>query len=143
MCSSDLLTIRRLLEEQPVIRVVDDQRGRPTSAQHLVQVSQALLLAGARGTWHATDGQDCTWYEFACEIADRLGSAGSVEPCTSEEFSRPARRPAYSVLDISATESLVGPMPPWRVNLGTVLAQLNQRAKGVATGLDTPGETRL
>jgi dTDP-4-dehydrorhamnose reductase len=44
-----------------------------------------------------------------------------VEPCTSAEFPRPAKRPAYSVLDLSETERRVGAMPDWRANLAGVL----------------------
>ena len=47
-----------------------------------------------------------------------------VEPCSTAAFPRPAPRPAYSVLDLSQTEALVGPMPPWEDNLRAVLARL-------------------
>lgn len=117
-------TIARLLKEKPSIKVVNDQRGRPTSAEHLARVTLALLEAGATGVWHATDGGECTWYEFATEIGRLTGAASVVEPCTTDEFPRPARRPAYSVLDITETERLIGPMPHWRENLADVVARL-------------------
>jgi dTDP-4-dehydrorhamnose reductase len=128
-----VLTMRRLLLERRELRVVDDQRGRPTSAQHLARASLALLDRGIRGHHHITDGGECTWYEFACEIR-RLMSAGAagispevlaaIIPCTSAEFPRPARRPVYSVLDLSKTEQLLGPMPHWKDNLADVIPQL-------------------
>jgi len=117
-------TIARLLRERPSIRVVNDQRGRPTSAEHLARATLALLQAGARGIVHATDGGECTWYEFAGQIGRLTGATGTVEPCTTAEFPRPARRPAYSVLDISETERLIGPMPDWKANLAEVVARL-------------------
>jgi len=117
-------TIARLLTEKPTIKVVNDQRGRPTSAEHLARATLALLQVGARGFVHATDGGECTWFEFAREIGRLSGAPGTVEPCTSAEFPRPAKRPAYSVLDISETERLIGPMPNWKANLADVMARL-------------------
>ncbi|MEL7483933.1 MAG: sugar nucleotide-binding protein, partial [Planctomycetota bacterium] len=78
----------------------------------------------ARGVFHATDGGECTWFEFACAIRDGLGYECDVQPCTTDEFPRPAPRPAYSVLDVSGTEEVVGPMPGWRANLAKVLGRL-------------------
>jgi dTDP-4-dehydrorhamnose reductase len=117
-------TIARLAREKPSLRVVNDQRGRPTSAEHLAQATSALIAAGARGTLHVTDGGECTWFDFAAEIVRLIGSSCRVEPCTTAEFPRPAKRPAYSVLDISQTEAKIGPMPPWQENLRGVVSRL-------------------
>lgn len=117
-------TIARLLREKPSIKVVDDQRGRPTSAEHLARATLALIERGATGTLHATDGGACTWCGFAREIGRLTGAPGKVEPCTSAEFPRPAKRPAYSVLDLSQTERLIGPMPDWKANLADVARRL-------------------
>lgn len=117
-------TMARLLREKPSLKVVNDQRGRPTSAEHLARVTLALITAGARGTFHAADGGECTWFEFTIQIGRLTGSTAEVEPCTSAEFPRPAKRPAYSVLDLSQTESLIGPMPDWRANLADVVTRL-------------------
>ncbi len=119
-----VLTIRKLLFEKPSIKVVNDQRGRPTSAEHLARTTMALLDRGASGHWHATDGGECSWFEFAQEIGRLAGAPGRVEPCASAEFPRPAKRPAYSVLDISKTEALVGAMPRWQDNLADVMSRL-------------------
>jgi dTDP-4-dehydrorhamnose reductase len=107
-----------------VLKVVNDQRGRPTSAEHLARTTLALLEEDAAGIFHVTDGGECTWFEFAQEVV-RLGKAPArVEPCTSAEFPRPAKRPAYSVLDLSRTEELLGPMPSWKKNLADVMKRL-------------------
>jgi dTDP-4-dehydrorhamnose reductase len=119
-----VLTMRKLLFEKPQLRVVDDQRGRPTSAQHLARTSLALLDRSGRGHHHVTDGGECTWYEFTLEIKRLLGAPAEVLPCSSTKFPRPAMRPAYSVLDLSRTETLLGPMPHWKQNLADVIAQL-------------------
>jgi dTDP-4-dehydrorhamnose reductase len=117
-------TIARLLRERPSIRVVSDQRGRPTSAEHLAGAALKLIDRGVSGHWHITDGGECTWFEFAREIGRLTGLPGEVQPCTTAEYPRPARRPAYSVLDISATEALLGPMPHWKENLAAVVRRL-------------------
>lgn len=117
-------TIAALGKTRPELRVVDDQRGRPTSAEHLAETTLALLDRGARGTWHVTDGGECTWFELARETLRLTGATSRVVPCTTAEFPRPAPRPAYSVLDLTATEALLGPMPDWRTNLSSVVARL-------------------
>lgn len=117
-------TIAAASRQRDVLRVVDDQRGRPTSCEHLASDSAALLASDATGAYHVCDGGECTWYDFACEIVRLVGSGCRVEPCTSAEFPRPAPRPAYSVLDLSATESRLGPMPDWRENLASVIPRM-------------------
>jgi dTDP-4-dehydrorhamnose reductase len=115
-------TIARMGAEKPQLRVVNDQRGRPASAQYLAERSLALLEKGARGPFHVTDGGECTWFEFAQAIVRGTGGGAKVEPCTAAEFARPAVRPAYSVLDLSRTEALIGPSRSWQENLADVLA---------------------
>lgn len=117
-------TIAKLARERPSLRVVNDQLGRPTSAVHLAQASLKMIECGAAGIHHITDGGQCSWFEFATAIAAHSNPACRVEPCSSAEFPRPALRPAYSVLDLSRTEALIGPMPAWERNLAQVLAEL-------------------
>jgi dTDP-4-dehydrorhamnose reductase len=117
-------TMARLTRDKPEVKVVHDQRGRPTSAQHLAAATLDLVDRGTRGTLHVTDGGECTWYEFTVEIARLLGRATIIRPCTTAEFPRPAPRPAYSVLALAPTEAILGPMPDWRKNLANVVGQL-------------------
>ena len=116
-------TIARLGREKPYLRVVNDQRGRPTSARYLAERSLGLMDKQARGIFHVTDGGECTWFEFAHAIVEATGGSARVEPCSSEEFPRPARRPGYSVLDLCRTDALLGPSRSWRDNLSQVLAE--------------------
>jgi dTDP-4-dehydrorhamnose reductase len=118
-----VLTMLRLTRERDELRVVDDQRGRPTSAQHLARTTLELLQYGQRGTFHVTDGGECTWHGFTLEIARLAGHSCKIQPRASSEFQRPAARPAYSVLDISETEDVLGPMPDWKQNLQEVIKQ--------------------
>ncbi len=117
-------TMARLGRQRDALKVVHDQRGRPTSAEHLAATSLALLRKGATGTLHVTDGGECSWYELARAVIERVNPACEVSPCTTEEFPRPAPRPAYSVLDLGPAEALVGPMPPWAELVADVVARL-------------------
>lgn len=116
-----VLTMRELTRTKPTLKVVDDQVGRPTSAQYLAAQSLALLRREQAGTFHVTDGGQCSWYAFTQEIVALLGARCEITPCTTAEFPRPARRPAYSVLDLSRTEAALGRSRPWQDNLADVL----------------------
>lgn len=117
-------TMARLGRSKPRLRVVHDQRGRPTSCEHLASASWRLLNDGVRGTYHVCDGGECTWYEFARAIVAEVNPDCMVEPCTTAEFPRPAPRPAYSTLDLTGTETHLGPMPPWQDHLKAVMQRL-------------------
>jgi len=110
-------TMVKLLREKTELKVVDDQRGRPTHVRTLAERSLALLDHGQRGTFHVTDDGECTWFGLTMAIRDALGSSCQVLPCTTAEFPRPAQRPAYSVLDISRAESVLGPAPHYLTRL--------------------------
>jgi dTDP-4-dehydrorhamnose reductase len=120
--SNFVLTMKRLLSEKTSLSVVNDQRGRPTSIFTLVAGTWRLMQAEVSGAYHLTDGGECTWYDFTAEIQKVLGTRCELKPCTSAEFPRPAQRPAYSVLDISRTESVLGALPTWQDALKDVLA---------------------
>ncbi len=127
-------TIAGAAKTRPVLKVVNDQHGRPTSSEHLAKATLGLIQAGPRrlefssakapGAWHITDAGQCTWFDFATRIARHANPACKVEPCGSDQFPRPARRPAYSVMDISRSESLLGAFPKWEDNLDCVLGRL-------------------
>ena len=119
-----VLTMRGLARSRDSLRVVNDQRGRPTDSRRLAEVSLALCERGHRGTFHVTDSGECTWFELASLVAEIANPSCVVEPCTSEEFPRPAARPTYSVLDISETEAAVGPLVPWQERVRDVLANV-------------------
>jgi dTDP-4-dehydrorhamnose reductase len=116
-------TMANLLRTKPELKVVHDQRGRPTSAVHLAERSWALYERGLEGTFHVTDSGECTWYEFTVEIREALGLQTPIAPVTTAEFPRPAPRPAYSVLDITKAEAVLGPALPWQAALREALAR--------------------
>lgn len=100
---------------RPVLKVVADQHGNPTSA---LAVSRQLAMMLDRpelvGTFHMTCEGEATWAEFAQEIFRLAGKEQAVQPCTTAEFPRPAPRPLNSRLEKRMLR-LCGlpPMPDW------------------------------
>ncbi|HMI91679.1 MAG TPA: dTDP-4-dehydrorhamnose reductase [Polyangiales bacterium] len=117
-----VLTMRNLVLTRERVQVVDDQRGRPTSAEYLAERTLALIARQARGVFHVTDGGECTWHELARAIAELSSARCEVAAFSTKELGRPAPRPAYSVLALDRVEALLGPSTPWRENLARVLA---------------------
>lgn len=109
-------TIRRLLGECETLRVVDDQKGCPTYAPDLADVLGFLVSGGHRGIFHGTNRGHCSWFEFACEIARCSGlDPRRIQPCASDEFPRPAKRPTCSILRSRRLEEVRCPSrPDWR-----------------------------
>ena len=100
------------------LRVVNDQRGRPTYTPHLADAIIRLANLDARGMLHYADEPECTWYDFASAIVAELGAPVDVQPVSTEDFPRPAVRPAYSVLSTERYERLTGVTPEsWREGL--------------------------
>lgn len=119
--------ILRRAEAGESLSVVDDQRGRPTWARNAARVSTKLLrvLTAAAGTedggdgatavWHVADGGSATWLELAREALRLRGLDVDVRGVSTGEWGAAAARPAYSVLDLSATEAALGEsMMPWK-----------------------------
>jgi dTDP-4-dehydrorhamnose reductase len=127
-------TMLRLMSERDALRVVDDQTGAPTWARGLAEVLWGFAeRPEAHGIYHWTDGGRCSWHEFACEIQTRAVALGlldrhiDIEPIPSSEYPTPARRPAFSVLDLSATESLLQcRAKPWQTQLQSMLKELKE-----------------
>ncbi|QAY75713.1 dTDP-4-dehydrorhamnose reductase [Sphingosinicella sp. BN140058] len=110
------------------LRVVADQIGTPTWARSLATAVWALADSGASGIHHFTDAGIASWYDFAVAIEEEAVSAGLIEragpivPIASADYATQARRPAFSVLDKSATWGVLGTHPPhWRANLRACL----------------------
>ena len=117
-------TIAAAAREKGRLKVVDDQRGSPTTTIALAPALWDLAERGEPGVYHAACEGECSWFEFTRAILDRLGLGQVVlEPCTTAEFPRPARRPAYSVLDSSKLARLRGrTLGHWRDALDLYLS---------------------
>jgi dTDP-4-dehydrorhamnose reductase len=108
-------TILRLAGERDQLSVVDDQIGCPTFTGHLAAALLKLSEAQRSGIVHVAGQGACSWYEFAREIVAVAGLDCALETSTTAEQSRPAPRPAYSVLGTERDD--VPRLPPWRQGL--------------------------
>jgi dTDP-4-dehydrorhamnose reductase len=127
-----MLTMLRLFNERPVVRVVADQVGAPTTAASLAHcVWRAAAANNVRGILHFTDAGVASWYDFAVAIYEEAIQLGvltkpvDVQPIRTQDYPTPARRPSYSVLDVTSTSEALGLTPiHWRTNLRKVLREL-------------------
>jgi dTDP-4-dehydrorhamnose reductase len=126
-----LLTMLRLAATKDELRVVQDQRGAPTSSAQLAWLTRELLdKRPASGVYHATAAGETTWFGFAQAIfAQRAAQSGAfkaprVVPIASSEYPTPAKRPAYSVLSNARLAQATGlRLPDWREGLAEVLGK--------------------
>ncbi len=95
-------TIARAARKQVELKVVEDQRGKPTWTSDLADTSLALVEDERRGVYHVTNSGHCSWFELASEIVSELALPCRVRPVPTDCTPRPARRPSYSVLDNTA-----------------------------------------
>lgn len=99
--------ILKQAEKTKTIKVVNDQTGSPTYTIDLSHAIEKLISCNAKGIFNITNSGECSWYQFAKKILELAGIKGvDVVPITSEELKRPARRPAYSILDCSKFKSV-------------------------------------
>lgn len=128
-----LKTMLRLGAERDELRVVADQRGTPTPAFLIADVTAALLAQPrlVDGTFHLTAGGETSWHGFAEAIMSGAVSRGllarapAITAITTPEFPTRARRPAYSRLDTRRIEQALGaPLPDWQRGLAAVLDEL-------------------
>lgn len=123
-------TMLRLMSERDEVNVVADQIGAPTLASGLAATIWALVAANASGIYHHRDAGIASWYDFAVAIQEEAITLGlltrtiPIRPIPSSAYPVPARRPAFSLLDDSATRALLGDAPPhWRANLRKMLQE--------------------
>ncbi len=116
-------TILKLAATRAELDVVNDQRGSPTYTVDLARTIMQLCRKDARGVLHATNREDCTWYDFAVEIVARAQLTTRVRPTSSDKFVRPAKRPEYSVLSTRSLERYGLELPTWQDALGRYLAE--------------------
>lgn len=146
--SNFMLTMLKLAATKEELRVVDDQRGAPTSSRELARAALALFTRGERsraivgldvarvkersGLYHASAGGETTWYGFAQAIfelrarqADGRFRAPRLIAIPSSEYPTAARRPANSVLSSAKLATALGVgLPDWRQGLEEALSAL-------------------
>ncbi|PJN58976.1 dTDP-4-dehydrorhamnose reductase [Paenibacillus sp. GM1FR] len=117
-------TMLKLGQEKPKLQVVHDQKGSPTYTVDLAGFLMELMATEMYGIYHASNSGTCTWYEFTQAIFEEAQTTGGVsiqaklEPCTTEQFPRPAPRPVNSVMDhMSIRTNGLTDLRPWRDGL--------------------------
>jgi dTDP-4-dehydrorhamnose reductase len=134
--SNFVLTILRLLKEKPELKVVADQVGGPTWATTLARaIWKTVAQTNLNGIFHWTDAGVTSWYDFAVAIAEEamarglIAKAVPIHPITTAEYPTLTTRPAYSVLDSTASWRALELVPmQWRVALRQMLDRLGDRA---------------
>ncbi|NFB70841.1 dTDP-4-dehydrorhamnose reductase [Clostridium butyricum] len=121
-------TMRRLGKEKDSINVVNDQIGNPTHANDLAYHILKLIETDEYGIYHCTGKGECSWYDFAKMIIELSGEKCTVNPCTSEEYKTPAKRPEYSSLDNMMLRNTVGDeMRNWQDAIKSFIENLKVR----------------
>lgn len=125
-------TMLALMAEKPQLTVVDDQIGTPTYVVDLANALWALAAMDCTGIYHYTNSGVASWYDFALAIQEEALDLGllkksiPVDPVSSSQFIRPARRPSFSVLDKSKTAAALGKASEhWRKSLRVMLKGLS------------------
>jgi dTDP-4-dehydrorhamnose reductase len=118
-----MLTMLRLAREGKPLRVVDDQRGAPTSSRMIARAAAAALakLRDQSGLYHMTAVGSTTWHGFACAIFEQAGLDVELTPIASSAYPTPARRPRNSVLDNGRLAGHGIRLPSWDEGLRDVL----------------------
>ncbi|MEC0093589.1 dTDP-4-dehydrorhamnose reductase [Paenibacillus macquariensis] len=122
-------TMLRLGQEKPSLKVVHDQKGSPTYTVDLTNFLLELMVTEKYGVYHASNSGACTWYEFTQAIFEEARKLGisiiaEPEPCSTDEFPRPAHRPANSVMEhLSIRTNGFQDIRPWREGLIDFLQQ--------------------
>lgn len=118
-------TMLKLGQDREELQVVNDQHGCPTSTVDLAEAVLRLIQTRRYGTYHAVNGGETTWYDFAKKIFELAGNTKvRVKPVTTAEFVRPAPRPAYSPLDTRLLRLVAdSPMRSWEDALSDYLGK--------------------
>lgn len=127
-------TMIRAMNSRGSVKVVDDQHGTPTFCGTLSNVIISIIRRASSnpvpyGIYHVTDEGETTWFGFTQEIKRQSASIGllqnedcRVEPCSTEDYPTPAKRPAYSVLSKKKIQdALQESLPDWKDSLSVFL----------------------
>lgn len=126
-------TMIKAMNTHDAVKVVNDQKGTPTFAGDLANVVLQIISKGTvpYGIYHVTDLGEITWWDFTNEIKkqgietgwiNETGKNCTVNPCTTDEYPTPAKRPAYSVLSKDKIQNALGILlPDWKESLSVFL----------------------
>lgn len=123
-------TMMNLTSSKPQLKVVFDQVGTPTYAFDLAKTIFDIIenrkYEGNTGIYHYSNEGVCSWYDFTKMIAEIAGNTScDIQPCHSDEFPSPVKRPAFSVLDKTEVKEAFGlTIPYWTDSLRKCIANL-------------------
>ena len=123
-------TMMNLTATKPELKVVFDQCGTPTYAVDLANaifdIVENRKYEGNTGIYHFSNEGVCSWYDFAKKIAELAGNTVcNIQPCHSDEFPSPVKRPAYSVFDKTKIKETFGTnVPYWADSLKKCMENL-------------------
>ena len=110
-------TMMNLTATKPQLKVVFDQVGTPTYALDLANAIMMVIekFDGTQtGIYHYSNEGVCSWYDFTKMIAEYCGTTEcDIQPCHSDEFPSPVKRPSYSVLDKTKIKEVFGVKVPY------------------------------
>ena len=130
-------TMLNLTATRPKLNVIFDQAGTPTYAYDLAEAIKTVLADyekecpeagyGKKGIYHFSNEGVCSWFDFTKKIAELAGNtACDIQPCHSDEFPSPVKRPAYSVLDKTRIKETFGlRIPYWTDSLKVCMENMN------------------
>lgn len=125
-------TMLNLTATKPQLKVVFDQVGTPTYAFDLAKIIYDIVedrrFEGNTGIYHFSNEGVCSWYDFTKMIAEYSGQTEcDIQPCHSDEFPSPVKRPAFSVLDKTKIKNTFGIVVPyWTDSLKKCISNLKQ-----------------
>ena len=121
-------TMQSLTASKDSLKVVFDQVGTPTFAGDLADAIAHIINTrqlDKTGIYHFSNEGVCSWFDFAKIICELSGNTCDIQPCYSEEFPSPVKRPHFSVLDKSKLKSTFGiRVPYWTDSLKKCIKQL-------------------
>ena len=123
-------TMQSLTASHDTLKVVFDQVGTPTYAGDLAAVISHIIETNQlekTGIYHFSNEGVCSWFDFAKIICELSGNTCDIQPCYSEEFPSPVKRPHFSVLDKSKLKQTFGfKVPYWTESLKKCIAELSE-----------------
>lgn len=125
-------TMLNLTSIKPELKVVFDQAGTPTYAQDLADAIFYIIenrkMDGNEGIYHYSNEGVCSWFDFTKTIAEIAGNTScDIQPCHSDEFPSPVKRPAYSVLDKTKFKTTFGLcVPYWTDSLKRCISNMSK-----------------
>lgn len=128
-------TMLNLTATKPQLKVVFDQCSTPTYAGDLAQAIFDIVEKGLykdnSGVYHYSNEGVCSWYDFTKMIAEYAGQTDcDIQPCHSDEFPSPVKRPSYSVLDKTKIKETFGvKVPYWTESLKKCISNLKNQVQ--------------